>query len=47
MKFKAAAPDISKFLTRKENGWWVLSFRNYTLNEPTLKAIACLIPFLP
>jgi hypothetical protein len=28
------------------NGWWRLSFRNYNLNEMTVKALACLIPFL-
>jgi len=46
LNFKAAAPSIDKFLTLKENGYWTLAFKNYTLNEPTLKAIACLIPFL-
>ena len=44
--FKAAAPRIDRFLTMQLDGWWKLSFRNYTLNEPTVKALACLIPFL-
>jgi len=29
-----------------DSGYWKLSFTNYSLNEPILKAIACTIPFL-
>jgi hypothetical protein len=46
LTFKAAAPRIDRFLTMQLDGWWKLSFRNYTLNEPTTKALACLIPFM-
>jgi hypothetical protein len=46
MEFKAAPLEFRKFMSRKESGSWCLKFRNYTLNEPTLKAIACVIPFL-
>ena len=29
-----------------DSGYWKVSFINYALNEPTLKAFACLLPFL-
>jgi hypothetical protein len=29
-----------------ENGWMKLKFKNYMLNEPTIKAMACVIPFM-
>ena len=44
-EFKAIAPRLDKFMTRNDNGWWKLSFRNYILNEPTLKALSCALPF--
>jgi len=37
---------INKFLEKQEDGWWKLSFKNYHLQDPITKAIACTIPFL-
>ena len=33
-------------MTRKDNGIWHLRFAQYTLNEPTVKAISCVLPWL-
>lgn len=44
--FKAAPLTFRKFMSRMDTGYWKVSFINYSLNEPTLKAIACLLPFL-
>jgi hypothetical protein len=38
--------QITKFLHKQENGFYKLSFNNYSLNEPAAKSIAVLIPFL-
>jgi uncharacterized protein YjbI with pentapeptide repeats len=50
LEFKAAPLVINKFLEKhnldQEHSWMKLNFKNYHLNEPTCKAIACLIPFL-
>jgi len=46
MEFKAAPLEFRKFMHRKDSGSWALIFKNYNLNEPTLKAIACVLPFL-
>jgi hypothetical protein len=45
-EFKAAPLFFNKFMQEKENGWMKLTFKNYHLNEPTLKAIACILPWL-
>ena len=46
LEFKAAPLVFGKFMEKQESGWWKVSFKNYHLNEPTTKAIACLIPYL-
>ena len=46
LEFKAAPLTIKKFMEPQENGWQKLSFVNYALNEPSSKAIACILPFL-
>jgi hypothetical protein len=46
IEFKAAPLEIKNHMLRKETGAWKLAFVNYALNEPTLKAIACVLPFL-
>ena len=45
-KLGSAPLQIHTFITKLENGYCKLSFTNYFLNEPTLKAIAVLIPWL-
>jgi hypothetical protein len=45
-EFRAAPLHISKFLHKKESGYYKLQFKNYHLNNQTAKSIACLIPWL-
>ena len=45
-ELKAGPIPITDFMSVADNGWWKLKFKNYMLNEPTLKAIACVIPFM-
>jgi len=48
LELKAGPIPINDFIHTLEDGfgWMKLKFKNYILNEPTLKAIACVIPFM-
>ena len=45
-ELKAGPIPINDFISWMENGWMKLKFKNYMLNEPTIKAMACVIPFI-
>jgi hypothetical protein len=38
--------DIAPFITKMENGFWRISMVNFSMNDHTAKALACILPYL-